>query len=734
MLTTIQGELERIVYANEENNFTIARMRIEGQKDLTTVVGVLMFVNPGETLKLTGEWVHHKKFGEQFKIESYISVVPSTLNGIEKYLASGLIEGIGPVMASRLVKKFGLETIDIIENEMERLAEVEGMGEKRIESIKKAWSVQKGIREVMIFLQGNGITPGYSSKIYKRYGDGSISAVKENPYRLASDIPGIGFKIADRIAQNLGIELHSMIRAEAGIIFVLESLADTGHVCYPYEGLIEESKNILNVERDIIVEGVAKVFEEERIVIEDINESIEEFEENKKLVYLKPFHVAEVGIARMLKEIKDASIAAYPQIDRGIRPIDSEKAIQWLENMLDIRLSENQQRGVIGATRNKVLVVTGGPGTGKTTIVNSIIRIYEQQKINILLAAPTGRAAKRLSEATGKGARTIHRLLEYSPRINRFQRDRERPLNGDMIIIDEASMIDNTLMYYLLKAIPLNAVLILIGDVNQLPSVGAGNVLKDIIKSGIVEVIELTEIFRQAQKSMIVLNAHRINQGKFPYLQDADKRKLSDFYFIEEEAPEKVLEMIKDLCVRRIMNRFRAIGKDDIQVITPMHKGVVGTNNINIELQKVLNPTGIEVVRGGRVFRINDKVMQIRNNYSKDIYNGDIGKIVDINTEDHEVTVEFDTGRVIYESSELDELVLAYAVSVHKSQGSEYPAVIMPVLTQHYILLQRNLLYTAVTRAKRLVVLIGTKKAMYIAVKNDNIQKRYTYLKERLKK
>lgn len=523
------------------------------------------------------------------------------------------------------------------------------------------------------------------------------------------------------------------MRAEAGIIFVLESLTANGNVCYPYEGLIEDSKKILNVGRDIIVEGVAKVFEEERIVIEDINENIEEFEENKKLVYLKPFHVAEVGIARMLKEIKDTSMTPYLHADRGIRPIDAEKAIQWLEGMLDIRLSEDQKRGIIGATKNKVLVVTGGPGTGKTTIVNSIIKIYEQQKINILLAAPTGRAAKRLSEATGKGAKTIHRLLEYSPRTNRFQRDRERPLKGDMIIIDEASMIDNTLMYYLLKAIPLNAVLILIGDVNQLPSVGAGNILRDIINSGLVEVIELTEIFRQAQESMIVVNAHRINQGEFPYLQDADKSKLSDFYFIEEEVPEKVLEMIKDLCARRITNRFRTIGKDEIQVITPMHKGVVGTNNLNIELQKALNPTGIEIVRGGKVFRINDKVMQIRNNYSKDIYNGDIGKIVDINTEDHEVTVEFDAGRVIYESSELDELVLAYAVSVHKSQGSEYPAVIMPILTQHYLLLQRNLLYTAVTRAKRLVILIGTKKALFIAVKNDNIQKRYTYLKERLK-
>ncbi|MBI5183088.1 MAG: ATP-dependent RecD-like DNA helicase [Nitrospinae bacterium] len=724
MVTTIQGEMERIVYANEENHFTIGKMHIEGRKELATVIGVLMYVNPGETLRLTGEWVHHKKFGEQFKIDSYISVVPSTLNGIEKYLASGLIEGIGPVMASRLVKRFGLDTINIIDNETERLDEVEGIGEKRIESIKKAWGVQKGIREVMIFLQGNGITPGYSSKIYKRYGDSSISIVKENPYRLASDISGIGFKIADRIAQNLGIEPHSLIRVEAGIIFVLEGLADNGHVCYPYEGLIEESQKILNVERDIVIEGIAKAFKEGRIIIEDINENIEEFKENKKLIYLKPFHVAEVGIAKMLKEIKE--------VDRGFRPIDSGRAIKWLEGILDIRLSEDQKRGVISATRNKVLVITGGPGTGKTTIVNSIIKIYKQEEIKILLSAPTGRAAKRLSEATGREAKTIHRLLEYSPRTNRFQRDRERPLNGDVIIIDEASMIDNTLMYYLLKAIPLNAVLILIGDVNQLPSVGAGNVLRDIINSGVVEVIELTEIFRQAKKSMIVVNAHRINQGEFPYLQDRDKDKLSDFYFIDEEVPEKVVEIIKDLCTRRIPNRFKTIGKDDIRVTTPMHKGVVGTENLNIELQKVLNPTGIEIVRGGRIFRINDRVMQIKNNYSKDIYNGDIGKIVDINPEDHKVIIEFDTGRLVYESNELDELILAYAVSVHKSQGSEYPAVIMPILTQHYILLQRNLLYTAVTRAKKLAVLVGTKKALAIALKNDNIQKRYTYLKERL--
>jgi exodeoxyribonuclease V alpha subunit len=682
-----------------------------------------MSPTPGEILKMKGEWANHPKYGEQFKIINYKTTVPATVYGIQKYLGSGLIKGIGPVMAKRIVKKFGKETLDIIEKDYEKLTEVEGIGEKRIAMIKNAWDEQKEIREVMIFLQTHGVSSGYATKIFKQYGDRSIGVVKENPYRLATDIFGIGFVTADRIAEKLGFDKNSELRAEAGILYVLHQLADEGHVFYPYEPLISKCQEILDVNRDIIVSAIGTITKDNRIVLEDLNEDIDEFKENYKAVYLAKYHVCETSIAVRVK--------ALINIPKTIRKIDSDKAIDWVQKQLDISLAEKQEEAIKCAIDNKVMVITGGPGTGKTTIINAVLKVFSKLPINIMLAAPTGRAAKRMNETTGHEAKTIHRMLEYSFRKGGFQKDDEDPLDCDLLIIDEASMIDTILMHYLLKAIPKEATFILVGDVNQLPSVGAGNVLKDIISSGVVPVVELNEIFRQAKESQIIVNAHKINNGVIPSL-DSNQQD-TDFYFIQKEDPEDVLRIILELAKDRVPNKFGFDAFDDIQILTPLHKGVVGAGNLNVELQKTLNPGEGGVIRGNKNFRVNDKVMQIKNNYDKDIFNGDIGIISRINQEEQVVIITFDGRPVEYDYADLDEIVLAYAVSVHKSQGSEYPAVIIPVVTQHYILLQRNLIYTAVTRGRKLVVMVGTKKALAIGVKNNKTEKRYTYLRQRLR-
>ena len=722
MLTDLQGQIERITYANEENSFTIARVKVYGQKDLVTVVGNFMSPLPGEIIKMKGEWVNHPKYGEQFKVMHYKTAVPASVYGIEKYLGSGLIKGIGPVMAKRMVKRFQKETLDVIENDIEKLAEVEGIGRKRIEMIKKAWEDQKEIREVMIFLQTHGVSSGYATKIFKQYGSKSIEVVKENPYRLATEIFGIGFLTADRIAEKLEFAKDSELRAEAGILYVLNQLSDEGHVYYPYEPLIEKSKEILQVNREVIVKAFGKIALDKRIVIEDLNQNIEEFKQNNKAIYLAKFHLSETSVANRLKSLVN--------IPKSIREIDSEKALNWVQKQLVITLAKKQIEAVKCAIKSKIMVITGGPGTGKTTIINAVLKIFARLGVGIMLAAPTGRAAKRMSEATGHEAKTIHRMLEYSIQKGGFQRNEKNPLNCDLLIIDEASMIDTILMHHLLKAIPPKATFILVGDVNQLPSVGAGNVLKDIIASGAVPVVELNEIFRQAKESQIIVNAHKINNGILPSLKPS--RSKGDFYFIEQEDPEKVLRIILGLTKERVPRRFGFDPVDDIQVLTPMHKGVVGAGNLNVELQRELNPSENGVIRGNRDFRVNDKVMQIKNNYDKEVFNGDIGRITKIDLENQEVTICFDGREVGYDYPGLDEIALAYAVSVHKSQGSEYPAVIIPVLTQHYVLLQRNLIYTAVTRGRKLVVMVGTRKALAIGVKNDKTQKRYTYLRYRL--
>ncbi|MCG6974088.1 MAG: ATP-dependent RecD-like DNA helicase [Desulfobacterales bacterium] len=719
----LSGQIERITFTNEENGYTIAKVKIHGRQDLVTIVGYLMSPTPGEMLNMKGEWVNHPKFGEQFNVTEYKTTVPATIFGIQKYLGSGLIKGLGPVIASRIVKKFGERTLDVIENDIEKLALVEGIGKKRIVMIQNAWEEQKEIRDVMLFLRSYGVGSGYATKIFKQYGNRSIAVVKDNPYRLATDIFGIGFVTADSIAKKIGFPKGSSKRIEAGILYVLNKLSDDGHVFYPYEYLVKKSRETLEVERDAIVKGIGDLAINKQIVLEDLNESIDEFKANNKSVYLAKFHLCETGIAARLK-----TLSASP---KSIRNIDAESALQWVQKRLDIRLAENQAKAVRCALENKIMVITGGPGTGKTTIINAILKIFSELRIKILLAAPTGRAAKRMSEATGHDARTIHRLLEYSFTKGGFQKNEDKPLSCDLLILDEVSMIDTVLMYHLTKAIPTFATVVLVGDINQLPSVGAGNVLNDIIGSHVVPVVELNEIFRQARESRIIVNAHKINNGILPTFEDHVPG--NDFYFIQQEDPEKVLDIILELIKERIPKRFDLDPVHDIQVLTPMHKGLVGADNLNTTLQESLNPSKTEIIRGNRNFRVNDKVMQIRNDYDKEVFNGDIGMIADIQPDENEITVTFDGRHVVYEFYELDELVLAYAVSVHKSQGSEYPAVVMPVLSQHYILLQRNLIYTAVTRGRNLVVMVGAINALAMGIQNDKTQRRFTYLRYRLR-
>jgi exodeoxyribonuclease V alpha subunit len=724
MQVFLQGQIERITYINEENGYTVAKVRIQGQRELVTVVGNLMAPVPGEIIKMSGEWVNHPRYGEQFKVIRYESLVPASVYGIERYLGSGLIKGIGPIMAKRIVQRFGKTTLDVIEKEIEKLAEVDGIGEKRIEMIRSAWQEQKEIREVMIFLQTHGVGSGYATKIFRHYGSRSIGVVRENPYRLATDIFGIGFLTADRIAEKLGFAKDAPVRAEAGILYTLHQLSDEGHVYYPYDLLINRCRDVLGVNREIIVRALEVISAHHMVVVEDLrNGDGNGAAETEKAVYLAKFHLSETNIA--------ARVKALTETPKSIRKIDPERALEWVQGQLAIVLARKQIEAIRLAIDSKAMIITGGPGTGKTTIISAIMKIFSRLGAKTMLAAPTGRAAKRMSEATGHEAKTIHRLLEYSIQKGRFQKNEDNPLDCDILILDEASMIDTILMYHLLKAIPLGATVILVGDVNQLPSVGAGNVLKDIISSGAMPVVELNEIFRQAKESLIIVNAHKINNGLVPSSKPFGPG--DDYYFIEQEEPEEVLKIILELTVERIPGRFGLDPIDHIQVLTPMHKGVVGVGNLNAELQKALNPGTGGIIRGNRSFRMDDKVMQVKNNYDKEVFNGDIGRIARIDLEDQEVLISFDGRGVPYGYADLDEIVLAYAVSVHKSQGCEYPAVIIPILTQHYLLLQRNLIYTAVTRGRKLVVMVGTRKALTIGVRNDKTQKRYTRLKQRLR-
>ena len=724
MLTELQGQIERVTYTNKENGFTIAKVRVSGQRKLITVVGNLLSPTPGEVLDMKGEWVNHPKYGEQFRSVYSRSQAPSSIHGVRTYLGSGLIKGIGPVLAERVVEAFGQETLSVIENQLERLGEVEGIGKKRLVMIKKAWEEQKEIREVMLFLQSHGISSGYATKIFKQYGDRSIEMVQNNPYRLASEIVGIGFLTADQIAEKLGFEKDSQLRVQAGILYVLHQFANDGHVFYPHEPFIAKCQEVLQVKTQDILQALGALHSDKLIVTEELSIETAAVRNRPKVVYLSNLHLCEVGIAQRLKHLT--------KTPKSIRKIDTGKAIDWVQEQLTIELASKQIQAVQCAVQEKVMIITGGPGTGKTTIINAILKIFSKLKVPILLAAPTGRAAKRMTEATGHEAKTIHRMLEFSPSKRGFQKNEHSRLRCHLLIIDEASMIDTVLMHHLLKALPPETTLILVGDINQLPSVGPGSVLSDTIASGLVQVVELNEIFRQARDSSIIVNAHKINRGVLPSLKSSDKT-LDDFYFIDQEDPEEVVQIILDLVQKRIPQRFGFDPLDDIQVLTPMHKGVAGAANLNSKLQEAFNPAQKGVLQTGQSFRIHDKVMQIRNNYDKEVFNGDIGRIQHFDSESQQVLISFYGRQVPYDYSDLDQIVLAYAVSIHKSQGSEYPAVIVPILTQHYVLLQRNLIYTAVTRGKDLVVIVGSPRALAIGVHDNKTQERYSHLCVRLR-
>lgn len=703
----ICGFIDSIIFTESEKGFTVARLKEPKKKDLTCIVGFMPSVQPGETIHCKGNWKIHPEYGQQFEVKSFTVQAPSDLVGIQKYLESGMIKGIGSVYAERIVKCFGLDTLAIIDKAPDRLLEVPGIGGKRVEKIKVCWQEQQSIRDVMIFLRGNGVSPSYAQKIFKKYGDKSIEQVRSNPYQLAKEIHGIGFKTADSIAQSLGIPCDSCSRIDAGIEHALWELSNDGHACYPFQDLIPEIESFLQVPKDIIEKRIQALVEKQDLV-----------KENDR-IWVRPLFLTEIGIAREL-----ARLAQSPCC---IRQVNVDKAVDWVQKQLKIELAPEQKAAVGQGVKKKTLIVTGGPGTGKSTITKAILAISEKITSKILLAAPTGRAAKRMAEITGKKASTIHSLLEFDFKTGKFKRNKDNPLLCDLFIVDEASMIDTQLMNHLLKAIPASARVIFIGDVDQLPSVGPGNVLKDLIQSERIAVVQLKKIFRQAAGSLIVTNAHLINQGKFP---DISYHPRGDFQFIEAENPEDVIKIVLDLVANRLPKTYRFHRFDDIQVLSPMKRGLIGSENLNAVLQQELNPSPTPLFRFGRSFHVGDKVMQIRNNYEKEIYNGDVGKIIEIDLAEQTLKVSFEGKVVPYDFIEIDELILAYAVSIHKYQGSECPCVIIPIHTSHFKMLFRNLLYTGLTRGKRRVIFVGTKKALAIAIRNEEVLKRHTGLKE----
>ena len=661
----------------------------------------------GAVLIVEGNWRVDKRYGRQFAAESWSETLPATVIGIEKYLGSGLVKGIGPKFAKQIVSHFGLETFEVIDTDIDRLLEVPGIGKGRVAKIKESWEKQKDVKDIMVFLQGHGVSSTYAAKIYKQYGKDSIQKVQDNPYCLADDIWGIGFKTADSIAEKLGYEKNDLRRCRSGILYTLSKLSEDGHVYSEREQLIKSAKELLSAEEEPITQALDEMIAKEDLILDE------------DAIFLPPFYYAECGVANKLRRLLDTQMGNIFD-NATVVPEDVGKQAQ-------IEYDEVQLSAIRKAIGSKVMVLTGGPGTGKTTTTLGIIAAFESLGQRILLAAPTGRAAKRMSEATGKEAKTIHRLLEFNP-AEGYGRNDENPFEGDLLIVDESSMIDVILMNSLLKAVPLTMRLILVGDIDQLPSVGAGNVLRDIIDSGSVPVVRLTRIFRQAQSSRIVTNAHKINQGIFP---DISNGKQSDFFFIKDEDPEQAARDIVNIVKNRIPKAY-GYSTNDIQVLAPMQRSVVGATNLNIALQEAINPVGDSLSRGGFKYRQGDRVMQIRNNYDKEVFNGDIGTVESVDVEDRSLSVLFDGRTVDYEDSELDELTLAYATTIHKSQGSEYPVVVIPLLMTHYVMLQRNLIYTGITRAKKICIIVGTTKALAYSIHNMVVLKRNTRLKERL--
>ena len=743
----IRCVVERITYQNPENGYSVLKCRVKDYNDLVPVIGNLVDATVGSVLLCEGSWKVDSKYGRQFVTENWEETLPATVYGMEKYLGSGLIKGVGPKFAKKIVQKYGVDTFTVIEDNVELLIEIDGIGRKRVRMIAESWERQKEIKNIMLFLQEHQVSTSYAAKIFKQYGNESISVMKENPYRLADDIWGIGFKTADQIAMKLGFKNESYVRLRSGLMYTLSELSNDGHVFAEKQQLIDTASELLSASPETVIMTMDDMLHKQELIQE--KEIIRTDEKGNPItaIYLPPFFYAEIGVAGKLKKL-----ASSPAADRLYTKL-IEARQQSGNNELSVDISAIQKKtgmdydeiqadAIRASATAKVMVLTGGPGTGKTTTTHGIISAYRAYGLKILLAAPTGRAAKRMTEATGLEAKTIHRLLECKPPEG-YQRNEENPLEGDVLIVDECSMIDIVLMNSLLKAVPSTMRLILVGDTDQLPSVGAGNVLRDIIDSEAFPVVRLTRIFRQAQKSRIIMNAHRINEGKMP---DISNGKETDFFFMENEDAEAVVPQIVSLVKEKLPNHYQ-IESTQVQVLTPMQRGVVGATNLNLALQEALNPPEHEVFlhgrgktmlpkenlrRSGYVFRLDDKVMQIKNNYDKEVFNGDIGIIESVNETDRTLRVSFDGRSIEYDVTELDELVHAYATTIHKAQGSEYPIVVMPILMNHYVMLQRNLIYTGITRAKKIMVIIGTKKALSYAVHNVTVTKRNTLLKERL--